>query len=147
VFVMLVRRSITIGAVALLGAVMCAGLVSGCGSTPAAVPKIGTVRVDAAADGTTIRVAKGSTLEVALDSNPTTGFDWQLAGAVPSQVTTVGSTLEATATGDSVGAGGIRVFTYTAATAGTGTLRLEYVRPWEKGVPPAKTFTLTVVVQ
>ena len=144
---MVMRTSGAIGAVGALVALLCAGLVTGCGPTPAAPPGSGTVRVEASADGTTVELARGSKLEVALESNPTTGFDWQLAGALPSELTTVGSTLETTATGDEVGAGGIRVFTFTATTAGTGTLGLEYERPWEEGVPPAKTFRLTVVVK
>ena len=46
-----------------------------------------------------------------------------------------------------VGGGGKYVFTFRATKAGTAKLILEYKRGWEKGKPPAKTFTLTVVIK
>jgi len=133
--------------IAMLAVVLCAGLLAGCASTPAAAPKSGTVRVDVAADGTTVELAQGATLEVALEGNPTTGFDWKVTETLPPQLKAVSDTLESTAASGVVGAGGTRVFTYTAAAAGTGVLDMEYVRSWEKGVPPEKTFKLTVVVK
>jgi inhibitor of cysteine peptidase len=45
-----------------------------------------------------------------------------------------------------VGAAGKELWTFKALQDGTSTIRLEYIRPWEAGAPPAETFTLTVVV-
>ena len=119
------------------------GCVYGSGASPAGGP----LRLGASADGTTIELSKGAEFSVALEGNPTTGFDWRVAGVVPPQLAAMGDTLESSAAAGVVGAGGTRVFAYTAATAGTGVLSMEYLRPWETTVPPEKTFTLTVVVK
>lgn len=46
-----------------------------------------------------------------------------------------------------VGAAGKEVWTFHAEEKGKSTITMEYRRPWEQGVEPAKTFTLTVVVK
>ncbi len=38
-------------------------------------------------------------------------------------------------------------FRFEAVAPGEGTLRLEYRRPWETGVPPARTFEILVRVR
>jgi inhibitor of cysteine peptidase len=45
------------------------------------------------------------------------------------------------------GAAGKEVWTFHAEEKGKSTICMEYRRPWEQGVEPAKTFTLTVVVK
>ena len=105
------------------------------------------MRVDATADGKAVELARGAHLVVALEGNPSTGFDWKATEALPAQLTAESDSLESTAASGVVGAGGLRVFTYTTTAAGTGVLDLEYVRAWEKGVPPQHTFRLTVIVK
>ena len=39
------------------------------------------------------------------------------------------------------------VVTFSAKSAGAGALELSYSRPWEKDKPPAKTFSLSIVVR
>jgi predicted secreted protein len=139
------RRSVRVAAV--LAIALAVVLVGGCASTPGASPSGGPVRVDATADGTTVQLAPGAELVVALEGNPTTGFDWRVAGTLPPQLTAKSDTLESSAAPGVVGAGGTRVFTYTVAATGTGVLDMEYLRSWETTVPPEKTFKLTVVVK
>ncbi|HEY5548835.1 MAG TPA: protease inhibitor I42 family protein, partial [Coriobacteriia bacterium] len=110
-------------------------------------PADGAVRADEAADGTIVELTRGAKFVVALKANPTTGYDWKVIGELPSQLSVVGDSLESTAPAGVVGAGGTRVFTYRAEAAGTGALDLAYVRAWETGVPPERTFRLTVVVK
>ena len=45
------------------------------------------------------------------------------------------------------GAGGINVFRFRGEQAGQGVLQFEYRRPWETGVPAAKTVRYPVTVQ
>ena len=45
------------------------------------------------------------------------------------------------------GAGGKEVWTFHAEEKGISTISMEYRRPWEEGVEPAETFTLTVIVK
>lgn len=139
------RRSASI-IVALVFALAVAS-VAGCSPTSGTTSTIGPVQVDATADGTTVELAQGTQLVVELEGNPSTGFDWKVAGSLPAQLTAKSDSFEETAATGVVGAGGLRVFVYTAATTGAGVLDLEYVRAWEKGVPPQRTFRLTVVVK
>ena len=102
-------------------------LLGGCASGTGASSS-GPVRVDATADGTTVELAPGAELVVALEGNPTTGFDWTVAGTLPPQLTAKSDTIESSAAPGVVGAGGTRVFAYAAAATGTGVLNLEYLR-------------------
>jgi inhibitor of cysteine peptidase len=45
-----------------------------------------------------------------------------------------------------IGAPGVEEWTFKALKKGTSIISMEYRRPWETGTPPAKTFSLTVVV-
>jgi len=45
------------------------------------------------------------------------------------------------------GAAGKEIWTFHAVEKGKSTIFMEYQRPWEEGVEPAKTFTLTVIVK
>ena len=45
------------------------------------------------------------------------------------------------------GAAGKEVWTFHAEEKGKSTITMEYRRPWEQDVEPAKTFTLTVIVK
>lgn len=45
------------------------------------------------------------------------------------------------------GAAGKEVWTFHADEKGQSTISMEYRRPWEQGVEPAETFTLTVIVK
>jgi inhibitor of cysteine peptidase len=122
-----------------------AGLIFGCAPTPPQAPT--AVRVDESATGTSVSLHVGQTLEVSLAGNITTGFDWALAGTLPSQLTTVSDGYKTDpASAGAAGAGGTRTFVYRAVVSGSGTLKLSYGRPWEAGVAPAKTFSLTVTV-
>jgi inhibitor of cysteine peptidase len=97
-------------------------------------------------NGATVSLAVGQDLRVSLPGNVTTGFDWAVAGALPSQLTSVTSTYVPSSTAV-VGAGGTRTLVFRGAVAGTATLRLRYARAWETGVAPANTYTLTVEVR
>jgi len=95
-----------------------------------------------------LRYKKGDTFTIALPSNPTTGYKWQLAQplAVKSIVGISKSEYKPKKTG-LIGSGGTQVFTLRARRQGTIHLIFEYKRPWEKGTEPAETkeFTIEVV--
>ena len=74
-----------------------------------------------------------------LESNPSRGYSWELAGPLDEAiVTSLGSDHEA-ADGDAVGAPGTQDLSFKAVGAGTTTIALQYVRPWETDVAPAET--------
>jgi inhibitor of cysteine peptidase len=98
--------------------------------------------------GRQIVLAKGGKLLVALPSNPSTGFSWAVSRPMPSVLRQEGEPrfVPAGSTLPVVGAGGTEVFTFTAVQTGTSNLELEYRRPFE-AVPPARTFSIDVVVR
>jgi len=126
-----------------LGCVAAAVLLSllACASAPS------QVSVDASYAGKEVEVAAGGSLTVTLESNPTTGFEWELASNTDEAVLElVGSKYEAPE-GAVPGAGGKEVWTFKALKKGNSTISMEYSRSWEEGVETAETFVLTVVVK
>lgn len=93
-----------------------------------------------------IAATTGETFVLTLDSNPSTGYQWQLATAPDATIVKlVRSEYTAPAT-QRVGAGGEEVWTFQAVGTGHTTVTLKYVRPWEGNVAPVdqRTFTITV---
>ena len=85
-------------------------------------------------------------LVIRLQTNPSTGYGWTytVRGDDVLRLDTV--TGEAPAPNGMVGVPGDQVWSFRAQRAGRVVLTYVYSRAWEKNVPPAKTFTLTVVV-
>jgi inhibitor of cysteine peptidase len=97
--------------------------------------------------GTSVRVGIGQVLEVSLESNPSTGYSWQVV-EVPEFLTQTGEPeFQTEASGDVVGAGGTETLRFTADGSGTGTLRLEYRRPWESDTPAREVYELEVTAR
>jgi inhibitor of cysteine peptidase len=94
--------------------------------------------------GTEITVGVGEQFEVRLESNPTTGYAWQVVEQ-PDAIELVSSEFEAPDT-SLVGAGGVEVFVFEGASTGSGALRLEYVRSFENPPVPAETAEFQVQV-
>ena len=86
------------------------------------------------------------TFTIELESNPSTGYSWELAAPLDEAiVTSLGSDHEA-GDSDAVGAPGTQELSFKAVGAGTTTIALQYVRPWETDVAPAETQDFTVNV-
>ena len=131
------------------GAVACARASDSAADEAAAPNK---VSADASYDGEEVEVAVGGSVIVTLESNPTTGFQWELAGITDQAVLEKADqefvSPEAANNGTPlVGAPGKEVWTFKALKKGESTISMEYSRPWEKDADPAETFTLTVVVK
>lgn len=95
-----------------------------------------------------IEVAVGQEFKIVLDSNPTTGFLWQLSQPLDETIVTfVGDKYDLPSTPGRVGAGGKHIWTFRAVSRGQATIALQYSRSWEKGVPPIKEAQFTVVVR
>ena len=137
-------------------AVMLIGLVlmAGCGSVagagrPEATP-VGEAVLGAEDNGRQVALVPGQMLVIALESNPTTGYSWELIegdSAVVQQVGEVEFSASAQEGEQLVGAGGTETFRFGAVDQGQTTLTLVYHRPWEKGVAPLETFSVEVVVR
>ncbi|MEV6324171.1 protease inhibitor I42 family protein [Nocardia sp. NPDC051787] len=107
------------------------------------------VRAGAADNGQERRLRVGQRLMVALPSNPSTGYSWSIAEVDAAVAKQDG---EADFEPDPAvpvapGAGGTSVWSFVGAAAGVTALRMEYTRPWEHGLTPAETFSLTIKVE
>jgi len=93
--------------------------------------------------GQAISVDKGDTFVIALDANPTTGYQWQAEDNA--KVEQVKSKYVA---GDSnlMGAGGTQMITFEATNRGSTTLKLDYARSFESNSKPAQTESFSVRV-
>ena len=108
------------------------------------------VNVDEEDDGSQVELEQDQILVVTLESNPTTGYLWEVAETQESILEQMGEAeFKQSETGGPplVGAGGWEIFRFKAISAGEMTLQLVYHRPWEEGVEPLKTFSLQVVVR
>jgi inhibitor of cysteine peptidase len=107
-----------------------------------------TVSVDESYAGKEVEITAGSSLVVTLESNRTTGFQWELTGITDQTVLKQDGEPEYVAPETSaLGAGGQEVWTFQALKKGTSTISMAYSRPWEGGEKGVKTFDLTVVVR
>jgi len=106
------------------------------------------VSVDASYSGQEVEVAVGGSLTVTLESNASTGFQWELVSISDETVLEkVANTYEAPEDTGMVGAPGKEIWTFTTLKKGTSTISMEYSQPWENGTKAAETFDLTVVVK
>ena len=107
------------------------------------------VSVDATFSGKEIEAAVGGVVTLTLESNPTTGFKWAIASNSDASVLQeAGNRFEAPPATEppKLGAGGNEIWTFKALKEGTSTISMVYSRSWERSVPPAKTFVVTIHV-
>jgi inhibitor of cysteine peptidase len=104
-----------------------------------------TIPLDESDNRSHICLYTGHVLTIKLACNPTTGFSWGQTD-FPTNLELLSSKSEPGAT-DRVGAPGAQVFSFKASKAGESTLTLNNSRPFEKNLPSAKTFRLTLTVQ
>ena len=117
------------------------GLLAGCATEP-------TGNILTPFDsGREIRAVVGQVLVVELPSNRTTGYCWQERRTGAPVVERFGEPayMQDVAPFGMVGVGGKETWRFRVTQAGRQTLRLEYARPWENGVPPVKTVSFNVV--
>jgi inhibitor of cysteine peptidase len=125
--------------VMLLVSLVLLSMLAGCSST------LYAVGLDASYDGKTVEVPSDSQLTVSLASNPTTGYEWVLAGISDMSVVELVDTYFVPYPSDLMGTGGMEVWTFQIVHGGSSLISIEYRQPWEEGVDPADTFSLNVV--
>ena len=126
-------------AVLLTGGVLCACTAGG-------VPAPVTRHITETDAGRLIELSVGDRLEVTLSSNPTTGFQWEVSHGDATVLRPVGEPKSAPA-GEAVGSPGSTTLLFEAVASGETQLVLIYHRPFEKGVPAARTFEVPVRVR
>ena len=96
--------------------------------------------------GSEVEVSTGDEVRIELDANATTGYEWVVAeGSELTFLELVDSEYLEPDTG-LVGAPGIQVFEFEVAGEGSGILRLEYLRSFEKLPVPERVVEFIILV-
>ena len=100
-------------------------------------------------NGDSINLKINDSLEVKLESNPTTGYRWFLNDNVDVTIVSVSDPVFIESENDKelVGAGGYEIFIIKAISKGKTSIILNYKRPWEEEVEPIETFEITISVE
>ena len=115
--------------------------------TPQRPPVTGTVEVTAANNGQTVKAGVGNLVRVTLESNPSTGYNWELRDFEYGAADFYGSDVVARKGGNVlVGAPGDTVITLQAVKPGAQTITIVYRRPWEAPDQVAATFSFQLEV-
>ncbi|MDD5622469.1 MAG: protease inhibitor I42 family protein [Actinomycetota bacterium] len=99
-------------------------------------------------NGDSLNLKINDTIEIRLESNPTTGYGWFLSDKADSTIVSVTDPefIEPKKDKELIGAGGYEIFTIKAISKGKTSIILNYERPWEEGVEPIETFEITISV-
>ena len=124
---------------------------------PSDDPDHSEVRLSTKDDSRQIELNEGQVLVISLESNPSTGYMWEVEEADKRILRQTGKIefepelhLPRPEPRRGVGVPGLlgapskQILRFEAVSAGQTTLRLAYRRPWEKDVKPARTFSLQV---
>lgn len=100
-------------------------------------------------NGKDLLLDRGDLLVVHLPANRTTGYGWQPSYSAKGVLKPEGEAfyLANRTSSHLVGSGGTESWIFRAEKAGSITLTLGYVRPWEKGKAPGKTVAWPVTVR
>ena len=127
-------------ALALAGSAMAQNTDSG---GPDLSPPVVVGEASAAVD---LRV--GQLLEIRVPVRAGTGYGWQSAGNVPPSLEFVGRHSMPRLPDNSMPGGReTQLLIYRAVASGSGQLTIVYQRPWETGLPPARTVRYQVTVR
>lgn len=103
--------------------------------------------IDVKIDGDkTVGLRMGQLLRLKLDSNPTTGYSWDIASMDDNGVVRQFGKMRYVREGEMMGSGGYQLYRITPLKKGTAAVRFEYKRPWEKDTEPVKKHTVRIVV-
>jgi inhibitor of cysteine peptidase len=105
-----------------------------------------TVVITDANKGGAVHLKAGDTLEMRLKSNPSTGYRWSVLPESTPLLKLVG-TSQTEPTKSGVGRPIVHIFRFQTLRHGDGTLRLHYVRSWEKPQPGETRFETHVLVR
>ncbi|MBU3665243.1 MAG: hypothetical protein FGM15_05115 [Chthoniobacterales bacterium] len=123
------------------------GPLPGDQEVPASIPVSGTVEVSAKNHGKIVRASTGNLVRISLESNPSTGYNWELRDFEDGVAIYHGSELVARQGGNVLfGAPGDTVITLQAVKPGTQDIKLVYRRPWEPPEQVAAAFAFRLEV-
>lgn len=100
-------------------------------------------------NGDKLTLKMKDTIKIRLESNITTGYNWNLSENNNTEIISLISSeyTEKENNKNLEGKGGFETFYFKAESAGNTVLTLTYNRPWEKDVQPEKIFKLNIAVE
>ncbi len=108
-------------------------------------PKLPVLKLTDADNAKMVKAAVGQMVEITLKSNATTGYTWRVVSGGNEVLNQIGDD-HYTAPGAPIpGKGGTQTFKYVVRKAGSASVKLEYVRPWE-AEKPVQTWSVTFAV-
>jgi inhibitor of cysteine peptidase len=107
---------------------------------------VARVRLSEKDAGREVELHSADRLAITLEGNPTTGYQWEVASVDSAILNQIGDA-EFKPDSTALGSPGKVTLTFGAVASGQTTLKLIYHRAFEKGVPPLKTFEVTVIVK
>lgn len=109
------------------------------------VQAVTALRLTKADAGKQVALALGGILEIALESNPTTGYSWRVMASDEAILKQMGDPTF-TPQSNLMGAPGVEVWKFQAVGAGKVTLKLGYKRWWDNAMQPNPIFEVIVNV-
>ncbi len=94
-----------------------------------------------------IIIQKGNIMIVELLTNPGIGYSWQIIKNDPHQLKSLGDSVLKPIEAEAPGASENQVFRFLAQNSGSTVLELHYLRPWERNIPPLKTYQINVQIR
>lgn len=93
-------------------------------------------------------VKKGDILEVILNTNPSTGYEWTIVNIDTSKLNIVDEKYTPKIVNDKiVGSGGSKTHIFKSIDKGKTTVDFIYSRPFEKELPPKKKFHVNLEIK
>jgi predicted secreted protein len=103
------------------------------------------IKINESDEGKTIEVSSGEDIDIELNGNPTTGYQWLIDGAESPVVRQV-SEPEFKPSTSALGSGGKVTLKFKATNIGKAGLKLVYKRSWEKSAP-SKVFKVNFEIK
>ncbi|HBZ80480.1 MULTISPECIES: protease inhibitor I42 family protein [unclassified Brevibacillus] len=95
----------------------------------------------------TLQVQSGHVFPIALEANPTTGYQWTLSNPVDERFLVFQSTeFVPPAQAARIGQGGHQRFAFRAINRGVTTLSFKYCRPWDQSDCASFVFYIVTIV-
>lgn len=105
----------------------------------------GTTSLGSSDNGKTVTVHVGDEIDIALDANPTTGFDWAIDKSNDALLTLKQKDYQPSSS--AIGSGGTDTFKFIAKSAGTVNLQLKYWRSFEGDRSITQRYAVTIQIQ
>ena len=105
------------------------------------------ITVNDANNHSQIIIQKANMMIVELLTTPGTGYSWQIIKNDPDKLKPLGDSVLKPLETEVPGASENQVFRFLAQNSGLAVLELHYLRPWERNIPPLKTYQINVQIR